>query len=723
MPQHRLALGHNLLTHLSDDLRSLSKLRYLNVRSNYFRDFPTVLCELGSLEILDISRNKIRTLPRQFGNLINLKVLSISKNRIETLPGYIAHMGELRILKIDHNPIVFPPPEVCAFDGGDEAMDDWLQNLKGFLMTNARQEADSAGSSTDDETDYATLSKTVDAKTVGRLRPAAPPIPSKNSHRSTASGHIANSKSVSAIRHFAASGGEAMEMERSRSNSGSDGMRRQARRAYHIHHRDGEPSVLENGHQRGFSHDYHSSGAEMSMRSPVEQQNSRAYFRRLSSLPQSKRISLSTARVIEASRGMLFSLSQIQQAVRQYVAFCTDPQLAGALNRVLYNANTHIGALVGVLEAHEAKPDGADATPVLEACRACVGAFRHAVKILHTRLSDITQQADIRYTRTLLLLLYGAAAEIQNSWTSLRSTAPALPAIVAATRSKSVSNASILSATSVATAGSTEDATDAQLFDKILQATTATLTLLSLLGDTISKSALASAQGPMTPGAVSAALNLKLRELAANALSAGEVTRRLKNKLANTDSLRPVLTAGGDMSAERKKFAEDTNLFVKAVINVAALAKSVSSEYPFSKAILSSLSAVTRSTKELTILFSVSSFQAARSDSIPSTAGSALVGSTASLNSNASSAVAGAGLGAVSTVGVGMPSGGSLAPSPNLGSAAVSGAGGAGNAAAQNMPPPSNVAPGLSLATPLTTALGPAQAVLTPVLPTMADPI
>jgi hypothetical protein len=151
--------------------------------------------------------------------------------------------------------------------------------------------------------------------------------------------------------------------------------------------------------------------------------------------------------------------------------------------------------------------------------------------------------------------------------------------------------------------------TDEQLFDKIGQATSATLSLLSLMSEAVSKTALASAQDTNTAGAVSPATSIKLRDLAANSLSAGEVTRRLKNKLPQARNMTDAL--------DKKRFWEDTNAFVKAVINVAAHAKNVSSAYPFSKAILASLSTVTRSTKELTILLSVSTFQSHRSDPQP----------------------------------------------------------------------------------------------------------
>lgn len=654
------------------------KLRYLNVRSNYFREFPKVLSELPSLEILDISRNKIRTLPRQPGNLMNLKVLSISKNRIEVLPSYIGLMNELRILKIDHNPVVFPPVEVTSYEGGEDGMDAWLADLKLFLSAHASNHGvqtanDSDAVTTDDEsgeTDFNTISKSGPSDHGGssqtqlsssssngattskyKQKIPPPPIPTKNSHRNAAV-HGVNSKSVSGMRSFQLVATKSPDMERSRSNSESDEIRRPFRRPLAmLRNRNGLGTLQEDRarHSRGFSHDYiqeNVSEAESTMRSPAEvQQNSRAYFRRLSSLPQSKRISLNSAKVVEASRGILFSLSQIHTAVRQYVTFCADPELTGTINRVLYNANAHVGALVDVLEAHETRPEGADAKPVIEACRACVGAFRHVINILHNRVRDLTSQADVRYTRTLLLLLFGASSELQNSWACLnplkgvassvilssspialqstpsicqRSVAPPI------TRLKSNSNASINSFASshssaklseiftvpstpsvLATVDADPMETDDQLFEKISQATTATLALLSLLGDAVSKSALASAQGPATPGAVTAATNIKLKDLASNSLNAGEVTRRLKNKLTMAKMIQDV--------QEKKKFWEDTNLFVKAVINVAAIAKAVSSEYPFSKAILSSLSTVTRSTKELTILLSVSSFsQSAR---------------------------------------------------------------------------------------------------------------
>ncbi|ORY83066.1 RAM signaling pathway protein-domain-containing protein [Protomyces lactucae-debilis] len=653
----RLALGHNILTALPPSIVSMQKLRYLNIRSNYFREFPTILCNMPSLEILDISRNKIRSFPQDPGNLIHLKVLSISKNRIEVLPNYISRMHDLKILKIEYNPIVFPSSNIVHNTGGEATMDQWLTALKSYLAQQTPLDVET-GTTTDDdgqESDYAALdTRGLTVRPYAKSNKPTPPIPTKNMDRTS-------SKSVSGMAHFIDP--KALDMERSRSNSESEHSRPPYRRPLQMQRtRTGLDTLTEDRtrHSRGFSHDYingrdNVSEAESSLRSPAEvQQNSRAYFRRLSSLPQSKRVSLSSAKIVESARGMLFAFSQIHQAVRQYSTFCPFPDLTGSINRVLYNANAHVGALVDALESHEAKPDNADATVVMEACRACVGAFRHVMSILHNRIRDLTSQADVRYTRTLLLLLYGAAAEIQNAWTAIRPVSEIKPLPIVgispipgfmpygATRtaapltrlkSNSNSNVSLTSFNSLARPNEQHGSsigtppsvmspdgpvgvdTDEQLLDKIAQATSATLALLSLMGEAVSKSAIASSQGPNTPGAVSPATNIKLRDLASNSLSAGEVTRRLKNKLPQARSMTDAI--------DKKRFWEDTNAFVKAVINVAALAKSVSSEYPFSKAILASLSTVTRSTKELTILLSVSTFQLHRAEPQPATTPSA----------------------------------------------------------------------------------------------------
>jgi len=361
-------------------------------------------------------------------------------------------------------------------------------------------------------------------------------------------------------------------------------------------------------HSRGVSHDSGTQDDEERV-SPLEiSQDFGAYFRRLSIMPASLRVSLSAIKVVEASRGILFSLSQVQQATQQYVGLCGDVQLSRMMNRVLYNAKTHVGNLVDALEAHEAKGEGADVLPVIEACNACVGAFKQVISFLLQHMTDLTDRADVRLTRTFLLLIYGAAVELHNSWGGLRSTLPKVatpvPSPIASTPVSALSKSSSPQANRLKTIVgappnitlpptpttstmkidtskidmnppltpfavpstpaidmSIVQDTDEPLFEKIQAATTTALSVLSHISEQVARLHLPGQipSGKEPPGATMA----KLKELGAYAMSTGDVTKRLKGRVA-------IVRERKDF-AERRKFWEDTNAFVKVNISISQL--------------------------------------------------------------------------------------------------------------------------------------------------------
>lgn len=182
-------------------------------------------------------------------------------------------------------------------------------------------------------------------------------------------------------------------------------------------------------HQRGFSHDSAAfdsaqrSGRNGSSRSPTEKQPGQ-YFRRLSSLPEHKRTSLSSARVGEAARGILYAMSTLQGPIEEFVQSFGGQN--GPHNKVeiaLYNGNIHIGSLVGALEAYEERDDGSTVDQVIDACYSCVAAFKQVLAMLQSTSRAIGVGIigpDARYIRTLLLMVYGSYVEIQSSYEILR---------------------------------------------------------------------------------------------------------------------------------------------------------------------------------------------------------------------------------------------------------------------------------------------------------------
>lgn len=319
-------------------------------------------------------------------------------------------------------------------------------------------------------------------------------------------------------------------------------------------------------------------------------------------MPASVRVSLSSIKVAEASRGILFALSQVHQATQQYVGLCGDTSLSRKINRVLYNAKTQVGNLIDSLEAHEGKGEGADVLPVIEACNTCVGAFKHVISILLSHIQVLADRADVRLTRTFILLIYGAAVELQNSWTGLRPSPPivdrpALPSPIVNASVSTVSKTSSPQANRLKTiigappnislpptpnpANKTEipkeynppptpivvtpslnverpTDNDEPLFEKIHTATTTALSVLSHISEEVAKlqapgQALASKE---SPGVTMS----KLKELGAYAISTGDISTRLKSRVVMVRERKDI--------AERKKFWEDTNAFVKVLCNL-----------------------------------------------------------------------------------------------------------------------------------------------------------
>src|SRR5271170_1474736 len=449
------------------------------------------------------------------------------------------------------------------------------------------------------ESPYSTISSNSSSQFVLPLAP--PPLPSKNLHRTNGLHRSNRSLHSTTV------------MERSRSHSEvsqKPAAARPRRRAESTQrHRTGlsqnalpdDRNLRIKQHSRGVSHDSGTQDDDDSglRSSPTEMsQGFGAYFRRLSIMPASVRVSLSSIKVVEAARGILFALSQIHQAAQQYVGLCGDATLSRQINRVLYNAKTHVGNLIDALEAHEGKGEGADVLPVIESCNACVGAFRHVINILLQHIEDLAVRADVRLTRTFILLIYGAATELQNSWAGLRTSLPSgpssLPSPIPKTPVSALSKTSSPQANRLKTiVGAPPNITlppspnpankiettkleynspstpfgipptpnvdlsimaenDEPLFEKINMATTTALSVLAYISEVAKLHVPGQIPaGKEPPGATMA----KLKELGAHAVSTGDVTKRLKGRVN-------VVRERRDM-AERKKFWEDTNAFVK----------------------------------------------------------------------------------------------------------------------------------------------------------------
>ena len=152
-----------------------------------------------------------------------------------------------------------------------------------------------------------------------------------------------------------------------------------------------------------------------------------SYFRRLSTLSAatiSKVIPKSLLAVVDAVRGVLFALSQIYQTLQHYTVFAIDERLSAVLQKVLGPAAHYMSQLIHALDRFDTASQRTLPSPsicrmVVECCRDNVTIFGKAVGMLSLQLKVLAKHDDVRYTRQMLLVLYGAMSEIAASWQSM----------------------------------------------------------------------------------------------------------------------------------------------------------------------------------------------------------------------------------------------------------------------------------------------------------------
>ncbi|KAH9842729.1 RAM signaling pathway protein-domain-containing protein [Rhodofomes roseus] len=162
---------------------------------------------------------------------------------------------------------------------------------------------------------------------------------------------------------------------------------------------------------------------------PAMDQKRNAYFRRLSALTPlnlSKTIPEDLLALVDAVRGILFGVSQIYQTLQHYTVYAIDERLSAVLMKVLDPASVYMTQLITALDRFDTMsrrtvPPPSVCRAVVESCRDNVTVFGKAVGVLALQLKVLATHDDVRYTRQMLLTLYGAMAEIATSWQAMAS--------------------------------------------------------------------------------------------------------------------------------------------------------------------------------------------------------------------------------------------------------------------------------------------------------------
>ncbi|KAF7294768.1 Leucine-rich repeat-containing protein SOG2 [Mycena indigotica] len=153
-----------------------------------------------------------------------------------------------------------------------------------------------------------------------------------------------------------------------------------------------------------------------------------SYFRRVSKLPASTIFSTlpeSLISLMDSARSILFAMCQVYQSLEHYTIHAPDDRLKTVLRKVLDPASTDMMQFINALDKFDAmsrkmQPSHTICRGVVESCRDTVASFGKAVGVLSLQLKVIAGSDDVRYLRSMLLMLYGATAEVANAWQSMQ---------------------------------------------------------------------------------------------------------------------------------------------------------------------------------------------------------------------------------------------------------------------------------------------------------------
>ncbi|TFY67445.1 hypothetical protein EVJ58_g1617 [Rhodofomes roseus] len=385
----RIALAYNRLTTLPMAFALIARLRYLVLKNNNFSVFPHVLTVMPSLEILDISRNKIKRLPSDPGSLVNLRVFSILRNKIQKLPPSFTQFQELTLFKVDGNPLEWPPKAVMDSSENlddPQAMKEWIKRLQRWIEDNSSSRKMSEDSVLLDS----------DAVSEYSLQATSAASSSREELHTSASYHARSYSVESELSTY-------FQLDRSQSSS-QQWLPDKERGAVAVAFSPERPA-------------------------PAMDKKRNAYFRRLSALTPlnlSKTIPEDLLALVDAVRGILFGVSQIYQTLQHYTVYAIDERLSAVLMKVLDPASVYMTQLITALDRFDTMsrrtvPPPSVCRAVVESCRDNVTVFGKAVGVLALQLKVLATHDDVRYTRQMLLTLYGAMAEIATSWQAMAS--------------------------------------------------------------------------------------------------------------------------------------------------------------------------------------------------------------------------------------------------------------------------------------------------------------
>ncbi|KAI4727011.1 hypothetical protein E4T49_05273 [Aureobasidium sp. EXF-10728] len=459
----RLSLGHNRLTEIPADLIFCSNLLYLNLRHNKLNAFPEPVFHLRKLQILDLSHNNITSVPDDVGLMYSLMFLAIESNQIKRLPICMGEMSRLQKLKVGSKSMEFPPPEVfipnpLSTSPGGPLVEEARQvcsQVKLFLREYKQREI--LGRETPDFSETSLETPRPPKRSIsGRfpVRPSMsgidgletlrsgdglglkppPPIPQKSRARdSLINPPVGRRFDRPGIGPLAADG----ETGRSRSETVTSTGARSKRLGYvprkisgSSHTTVTETGTLKAYHHRGASSlslaahsgNESSSGAV----SPMEPSSRMIVARRrLSSLPEDRRVSRPTSMTVKLATRIVFALFQLNGPIGDAVRVIkSGTPRKTTMERIFFESSASLEELdrrLSQISNGTGESRASENDPWIQAirrkCAHVLQSYATLAAELRLHARKIALRGEGMYIRSLMLHIYGTLIEIRNALT------------------------------------------------------------------------------------------------------------------------------------------------------------------------------------------------------------------------------------------------------------------------------------------------------------------
>jgi hypothetical protein len=175
-------------------------------------------------------------------------------------------------------------------------------------------------------------------------------------------------------------------------------------------------------HARNISQD---SNASISSDHFTSENGTEHYFQQVSATASARfkqHHAVLNMQLIEATRIILFALSNIHRGIRQCLSYTANEKLSTTFNRTLYESDTATQSLIQALDRMDhATPQKSAAlgNELVMAAGSAVGSIRKIIQLLQSHLKTLVQTSDIMFTRNLLLHIHGATSNVRIAFETI----------------------------------------------------------------------------------------------------------------------------------------------------------------------------------------------------------------------------------------------------------------------------------------------------------------